>query len=720
MRPAPERSLALVAHRAGLIATVAFAGLALGGCSSSPTTNTTKAGLNIAASGTGSGTVTASSGGLSCQMTGTTATGTCFSQYDAGVVVTLTAAPAQGSTFAGWTGGCSGSVPTCAVTMTATTNVQANFAAALQQVAVALSGSGDGTVVSSPAGVSCTRIGGVQSGSCSAAFGEGSSLLLTATPATQQFFGGWGGACAGSTATCTVAVSAAVAIQAAFLAPRTVTVTAAGSGSGSVTSVPAGINCTVVAAVATGTCSAMFADGAGVALTAVPAAQQFFGAWSGGCIASAGSCSFAALSSDVSAQVTLLAPRILTVLGAGVGAGIVTSAPAGVNCSIGAGVATGSCAVAFPDATAVVLTASPTTGSSLAAWSGACSGVACVLAMTSARSVTAAFSGASSASQSTVVASPTTFIAGGGSSTITVTAKDPGGVPLAGVGVALSFTGPVGMVISQPGSTTNASGVATGSVTATTAGTYVVSATINGTTAVAQQATITVTPAAASSIAQVGAFNTAGARFGLAVLTMPAVVVRDPFGNAVPGVTVTFAVTKGLSTIGNGSTTSGASLPVVTDATGMAQLSSWTLASVTTAGNYSATIDVNNTVLATAAGVAGNVPFATAVDVSYSNDVQAIWDATSGPVKACSASGCHANPGNAPVLALGLSRTNLTANPKYWTSGDSTAAGISSTTNVLLYRLVLGAPIMPQGYPALPANVVGIIKAYIRQGVPNN
>ena len=720
MRTSPRRTLASVVHRVGLIAATAIAGVAMANCTPGSTPTTVKATLNLAATGTGSGTVTANTGGLSCQMTGATATGTCISQYDQGAAVTLTAAPASGSTFAGWTGGCSGSVATCALTLSKTTNVQADFAATPRQVTLTLSGSGNGTVVSLPAGLSCTRTGGATTGSCAAAFSEGTLLLLTATPAPQHFFGVWGGACAGAgvTPTCNATVSAALAVQAAFVAPRTVTVTAAGSGSGTVTSLPAAINCAVAAAVATGTCSALFADGTSVTLTAAPATQQFFGAWTGGCTASATSCTFAALGSNVSAQVTLLVPRTLTVLGGGVGAGTVTSTPAGVNCSIGAGTATGSCVVAFADATSVALTAAPTTGSTFATWGGACSGLACVLGMTSARSVTATFNGSSSASQSTVVALPATFTAGSGSSTITVTVRDAGGAPLAGSTVTLSATGPGLMTITQPGATTNASGVATGTVTATIAGSYAVSATLNGTTTVAQQASVTVTTAAASTIAQSGGFSATGARFGQAVPTLPAVVVRDPFGNAVSGVTVTFAIAKGLSTVGNGSATSATSVPVVTDASGVAQLSSWTLTSVTTAGNYSAAIDVNNTVTTTAAGVGGGVTFSTAVDVSYASDVQPIWDKTTGAIKACSASGCHASGGNPPILASGLSRASLVANSAYWSTGDSTT--ISNTTNRLLYRLVSGAPVMPDGYPALPANVIGIIRAYIKQGVPNN
>ena len=56
--------------------------------------------------------------------------GTCSSNYPFGTVVTLTATPASGETFEGWSGsyGCSGSSPSCTFTITADTTVTAEFA----------------------------------------------------------------------------------------------------------------------------------------------------------------------------------------------------------------------------------------------------------------------------------------------------------------------------------------------------------------------------------------------------------------------------------------------------------------------------------------------------------------------------------------------------------------------------------------------------------------
>jgi hypothetical protein len=80
----------------------------------------TTASLTVTKFGTGSGTVTSGPAGISCGAT-------CTANFNAGATVTLTAAAAGGSVFAGWTGaGCSGT-GTCVVTMGGATAVTATF-----------------------------------------------------------------------------------------------------------------------------------------------------------------------------------------------------------------------------------------------------------------------------------------------------------------------------------------------------------------------------------------------------------------------------------------------------------------------------------------------------------------------------------------------------------------------------------------------------------------
>jgi hypothetical protein len=69
----------------------------------------------------GTGTVSSSPAGISCGAV-------CSTAYRAGTSVTLSAVPAAGSVFAGWTGACTGT-GSCVVSMTAAKSVAATFRA---------------------------------------------------------------------------------------------------------------------------------------------------------------------------------------------------------------------------------------------------------------------------------------------------------------------------------------------------------------------------------------------------------------------------------------------------------------------------------------------------------------------------------------------------------------------------------------------------------------
>ncbi|MCP5449373.1 MAG: M4 family metallopeptidase [Gammaproteobacteria bacterium] len=75
--------------------------------------------LTVAKAGTGSGTVTSNPAGINCGAD-------CSENYPANTAVTLTATPAGGSTFGGWSGACAGT-GACQVTMNATKSVTATF-----------------------------------------------------------------------------------------------------------------------------------------------------------------------------------------------------------------------------------------------------------------------------------------------------------------------------------------------------------------------------------------------------------------------------------------------------------------------------------------------------------------------------------------------------------------------------------------------------------------
>ena len=78
--------------------------------------------LTVSKAGTGAGTVTSAPAGIDCGSD-------CSESYPANTTVTLTATPAAGSSFTGWSGACAGT-GSCRVAMTAARSVTATFNAA--------------------------------------------------------------------------------------------------------------------------------------------------------------------------------------------------------------------------------------------------------------------------------------------------------------------------------------------------------------------------------------------------------------------------------------------------------------------------------------------------------------------------------------------------------------------------------------------------------------
>lgn len=159
------------------------------------------------------------------------------------------------------------------------------------------------------------------------------------------------------------------------------------------------------------------------------------------------------------------------------------------------------------------------------------------LNQTASVSVTA---GGVSASQSTLDATPASISADGGSSSITVTAKDGSGNPISGATVVLAATG-TGNTLTQPPAVTDANGVATGTLSSTASETKTVSAIVGG-VALTQTAVVSVTPGSVSvDQSTLGASpGTIQAGNGTSAITLTA---KDAHGNPVSGVTVVLAAT---------------------------------------------------------------------------------------------------------------------------------------------------------------------------------
>src|SRR5262249_55212733 len=119
----------------------------------------------VSATGAATGSITSTSPppGFVCS------TGTCTHTFTASPVA-LTATPGANSAFVQWTGACSGSSPTCSVTMDGAKTVGAQFAPAYAlSVMVGVGGS----VQSSTAGIDCP-------GDCTENYVQGATVTLNA------------------------------------------------------------------------------------------------------------------------------------------------------------------------------------------------------------------------------------------------------------------------------------------------------------------------------------------------------------------------------------------------------------------------------------------------------------------------------------------------------------------------------------------------------------
>jgi hypothetical protein len=265
-------------------------------------------------------------------------------------------------------------------------NLDDAFNPASFTLTVALSGTGTGSVVSSPAGISCGT-------TCSNSFVDGTMVTLTPSAAAGSTFAGWNGPACFGTGACVISMDAAKSVTAIF--------NIAASGCGEATCVPAqaayishftGAGCTGTESYYTAydafTYSCRTWDGNGqcgtIHRTVTNVSYKYNGvctdAWPSG----------NTLSDFVTVYRGGSAPTFsLSLTKTGTGTGTVISSPAGIACG-------GTCSSSYSVGTVITLTASPDSGSTFGGWSGAgCSGTgACTLTMNAAQSVTATFSSA--------------------------------------------------------------------------------------------------------------------------------------------------------------------------------------------------------------------------------------------------------------------------------------------------------------------------------------
>jgi len=219
--------------------------------------------LSVEKLGTGAGTVAGNS--IDCG-------NNCSVFLDSGTSVSLSATPAAGSIFSGWSGPCAGTAG-CSFTLDGNSTVSATFTQQWQ-LSVAKAGGGTGTVTGN--GIDCGA-------TCSILLDANTAVSLAATPTNGSVFTGWSGDCSG-TSTCDTTMTAARSVSATFVPPtQQYTLSVTRTGSGSVTSSPKGISCGKQ-------CSKSFTVGTSVTLTAKPAKKHAFLGWTGACTGVSPSC----------------------------------------------------------------------------------------------------------------------------------------------------------------------------------------------------------------------------------------------------------------------------------------------------------------------------------------------------------------------------------------------------------------------------------------------
>ncbi len=331
-----------------------------------------KYGVAINKIGSGSGTVTAGNGELTCGSV-------CTVYLPLGWNLALSAEASAGSVFKGWQdNGCSG-VATCNFQVTSGRSVTARFEIPTS-LTVVRTGSGAGNVYSTS--INGTRINCPDI--CSADYDLGATVTLEAYPNYGSVFTGWsGGGCTGS-ATCTTTMSAAKTVQANFVLGFILSITTDQTyGAGKVVSTPAGVDCGA-------TCVAVVSPVGGnygtVLLTAIPSPGSIFSGWSGDGCSGTSPCSVV-MSQARNIKATFIpVPRRVSVLKQGTGDGVVTSTNGSLVCG-------NTCSVNFSPAVGIELVAIPVQGSTFFGWSGGgCIGSSnCVISQTNDVTVTAIF-----------------------------------------------------------------------------------------------------------------------------------------------------------------------------------------------------------------------------------------------------------------------------------------------------------------------------------------
>ncbi len=316
----------------------------------------------LSVSTSGNGTIASVPSGIACGSI-------CFARFAEGTLVTLSPTPAEGHSFSGWTGACTGT-GACNVRMDGDKSVSAVFTVVKHTLTTARTG--EGIITSQPAGIDCGS-------TCRASFSSGTAVTLSAAAGIGHTFSGWTGACTG-TGACNVTMDGDKSAAAFFTELPKYAVVIKKPATGLVESDPAGILCG-------GRRKQCVADFSDATLTATPDAGYEFVRWLG-CPSAQGDVCRLSPTGKMTLQAIFKKRPVYTLKVTKDQRGAVISSPAGLKCPD----RMKSCSVKFVSGTEVTLIPVPQSGRTFAGWTGACAGTdLCTLRMDGNRAVGATF-----------------------------------------------------------------------------------------------------------------------------------------------------------------------------------------------------------------------------------------------------------------------------------------------------------------------------------------
>jgi trimeric autotransporter adhesin len=314
---------------------------------------------------TGPGSISANEGTIS----GCTESGgaSCQGEYTESAKVTLTAVPTERSTFAGWSGACSGT-GACEVTMSAAEEVEAKFTAIPQEILTVANpgtGLGAGTITGGTGGEFTPIECGNGAETCTAEYDKGAAVTLTANPDERSSFASWSGCESVSGTECTVTMSTTKSVEAHFTAIPQQTLSVAVEGSGTVFTFPGPEFTPIECGNGPTTCEAHYNEAAAITLYASSAEDNHFAEWEAGpCAGELTPECTVTMSAAESVKAKFL-PTFHTLSVTRPGSGTITSSLPGIDCGA-------TCEHEFQEGSHVTLTAHAAPHSQILAWSGRC------------------------------------------------------------------------------------------------------------------------------------------------------------------------------------------------------------------------------------------------------------------------------------------------------------------------------------------------------------